>query len=78
MSEAGKVAIMDRAVHRGVGNARQTFKEACVTVIHEKGINTVRGLAEYEGLIVPVIQTTGRIRVLDDPELSQPAMIPVL
>ncbi|HYH94446.1 hypothetical protein [Hyalangium sp.] len=75
-SEAGKVALMDRAVHRGVGNTRQVFKEACISVIHEKGLNTLRALAEYEALIVPILQTAGRIRALEDKELSQPGPPP--
>jgi hypothetical protein len=76
-SEAGKVAIMDRAVHRGVGNARQTFKEACIAVIHEKGAATVEALAGYESLITPVIQVPdpGRIRVMASKELSQPPVV---
>jgi hypothetical protein len=77
-SEAGKVAIMDRAVHRGLGNAQQMFKEACVSVIQEKGITTVRALAEYEVLITPLIQPPGRIRVMEDKELSQPTAAPDL
>jgi hypothetical protein len=75
-SEAGRVALMDRAVHRGLGNARQVFKEACISVIHEKGINTLRALSEYEALIAPLLQTAGRIRVLEDKELSQPEAPP--
>jgi hypothetical protein len=75
-SEAGKVAIMDRAVHRGLGNAQQVFKEACTSVIQEKGITTLRALAEYEALITPLIQPAGRIRVMEDRELSQPTAAP--
>jgi hypothetical protein len=78
-SEAGKAAIMDRAVQQGVGNARQTFKEACLTVIEEKGLSTVESLALYEALITPVLQSPGqdRVRVLEDKELSRPAEPPL-
>lgn len=77
-SEAGKVALMDRAVQRGVGNARQTFKEACLTVIQEKGLCSVEALAQHESLITPVLQSLGkaRLRVLEDKDLSQPAALP--
>ena len=75
-SEAGKVAIMDRAVHRGLGNAQQVFKEACTSVLQEKGITTLRALAEYEALITPLIQPAGRLRVMEDKDLSQPAVAP--
>ncbi|MDY7225273.1 hypothetical protein [Hyalangium rubrum] len=77
-SEAGKAALMDRAVQRGVGNARQTFKEACLTVIQEKGLSSVEALARYEVLITPVLQSPGkdRLRVLEDKDLSQPAAMP--
>jgi hypothetical protein len=75
-SEAGKVAIMDRAVHRGLGNALQMFKEACTSVVQEKGITTLRALAEYEALITPLIQPPGRIRVMEDKDLSQPTAAP--
>jgi hypothetical protein len=78
-SEAGKVAIMDRAVQQGVGNARQTFKEACLNVIEEKGLSSVEELALYEALITPVLQSPGkdRVRVLEDKELSRPAEPPL-
>jgi hypothetical protein len=77
-SEAGKLAIMDRAVHRGLGNAQQVFKEACTSVIQEKGITTLRALAEYEALITPLVQPPGRIRVMEDKDLSQPTAAPEL
>jgi hypothetical protein len=79
-SEAGKAAIMDRAVQQGVENARQTFKEACLTVLEEKGISTVELLVLYEALITPVLQSPGneRVRVLEDKELSRPAELPLL
>lgn len=77
-SEAGKVAIMDRAVHYGIGNARQTFKEACIAVIHEKGASTLETLAGYEALITPIVQVSalGRIRVMASKDLSQPPVVP--
>ncbi len=77
-SEAGKVAIMDRAVHRGLGNAQQVFKEACTTVIQENGVTTLRALAEYEALITPLVQPAGRIRVMEDKDLSQPVDAPAV
>jgi hypothetical protein len=77
-SEAGKVALMDRAVYRGLGNARQTFKEACTAILHEKGLSTLRALAEYEAFITPLVQPPGRIRVMEDKELSKPMAAPVL
>lgn len=77
-SEAGKLAIMDRAVHRGVVNAQQMFKEACTSVIQEKGVTTLRALAEYEALITPLVQPPGRIRVMEDKDLSQPMVAPEL
>jgi hypothetical protein len=78
-SEAGKAAIMDRAVLRGTENARQTFKEACLTVLEEKGISTLELLALYEALIIPVLQSPGseRVRALEDKELSRPAELPL-
>ena len=78
-SEAGKVAIMDRAVQRGTSNARQTFKEACLTVIEEKGLRTLDSLSLYEALITPVLQSPGkeRVRVLEDKELSRPVEPPL-
>jgi hypothetical protein len=65
-------------VHRGLGNAQQVFKEACTSVLQEKGITTLRALAEYEAFITPLIQPAGRIRVMEDRELSQPAVAPEL
>jgi hypothetical protein len=78
-SEAGKVALMDRAVHEGVENAKRTFKEACLTVVEEKGLTTVESLALYEALITPVLQSPGkeRIRILEDKELTRPAEPPL-
>ncbi|HEX8699435.1 MAG TPA: hypothetical protein VF815_11405 [Myxococcaceae bacterium] len=78
-SEAGKAAIMDRAIQQGPDNARQTFKEACRSVIEEKGLSTVESLALYEALITPVLQSPGknRLRVLEDKDLSRPAELPL-
>jgi hypothetical protein len=75
-SEAGKVAIMDGAVHLGPRKAQERFNRACNSVIQEKGITTLRALAEYEALITPLVQPPGRIRATEDKDLSQPTAAP--
>jgi hypothetical protein len=77
-SEAGKVAIMDRAVQLGRANAKRKFQEAAIQIIQEHKITTVEELAKYEALIIPHIQNMnkGRHRVLEDVGLSQPEPVP--
>jgi hypothetical protein len=73
-SEAGKTALMDRAVQRGVGNARQTFRDACKAVMTAHGAQTVADLASYETEIVPPL--INRMDVLHQTDLTQPPAAP--
>jgi hypothetical protein len=73
-SEAGKVAIMDRAVQRGVGNAQKTFRDACKHVMTAHGVTTLADLAKYEIEIIPPL--VNRIDVLHAADLSQPPAAP--
>jgi hypothetical protein len=75
-SEAGKTAMMDRAVQRGVGNARNTFRDACKAVITaHPTVTTLAQLAAYEVEIIP--RLVNRIQVLTETDLSQPPAAPV-
>jgi hypothetical protein len=73
-SEAGKAAIMDRAVQRGVGNAKNTFRTAAKSVITHHGAQTVADLARWEREIVG--QLVNRLDVLHAADLSQPPATP--
>ena len=74
-SEAGKTAMMDRAVQRGVGNARNTFRDACKAVIAaHPTVTTLAQLAAYGFAIVPSL--VNRIQVLTETDLTQPPAAP--
>lgn len=69
-SEAGKTAIMDRAVQRGVGSAQKEFEKACVQLLTQHQLLTKEDLVAYERQIIPHVQN--RIEVLQANDLSQP------
>lgn len=69
-SEAGKTAIMDRAVQRGVGSAQKEFEKACVQLLTQHQLLTKADLVAYERQIIPHVQN--RIDVLQASDLSQP------
>jgi hypothetical protein len=73
-SEAGKTAIMDRAVQKGGPGTKEAFKKACQAIIKAHKITTLEELAKYEIEIIPSIQN--RIKVLEDADLGQPAAAP--
>jgi hypothetical protein len=82
LSEAGKVAIVDRGVQRGTGGktgsqgAAGRFLDACQAVVtkHDLTAPTAAELAKYESEIVPKL--VNRYEVLADTTLSQPAAAP--
>jgi hypothetical protein len=73
-SEAGKTAIMDRGVQRGVPGTKEVFKKVCRDLIKAHKLTTLEELAKYEITIIASIQN--RIKVLEDTDLSQPAAAP--
>jgi len=74
-SEAGKTALMDRAVQRGVGNAQTTFRTACKAAITANpSIHTLADLAAHEIEIIPAL--VNRIHVLSQADLTQPPAAP--
>jgi hypothetical protein len=73
-SDAGKVAIMDRAVQRGVGNGQNTFRDACKAAIRAHGITNMTELARYEREIVAAL--INRMDVFAQTDLSQPPALP--
>ncbi|HYP39181.1 MAG TPA: hypothetical protein VEX13_02375, partial [Chloroflexia bacterium] len=73
-SEAGKTAIMDRGVQKGVPGTKEVFKKACRDLIKAHRLTTLEELAKYEITIIPSIQN--RVKVLEDTALTQPAMAP--
>jgi hypothetical protein len=74
-SEAGKTAMMDRAVQRGVGGARNKFRDACKAVIAaHPTVTTLAQLAAYEIEIIPSL--VNRIQVLTETDLTQPPAAP--
>jgi hypothetical protein len=73
-SEAGKVAIMDRAVQRGVGNAQTTFRTAAKAAMTAHGAQTLADLASYEIEIIPSLKN--RVDVLSAADLTQPPAAP--
>ena len=66
-SEAGKVALMDRAVQKGVGSAKSKFATACKAVMTAHGATTVADLARYEIEIIPTL-----VNRIDGPERDRP------
>lgn len=74
-SDAGKTALMDRAVQKGAGGARSKFRDACKAAIAAHGVTTLAELARYEIEIIPTIQN--RIAVLTQTDLTQPPAAPV-
>jgi len=72
-SEAGKTAIMDFGVQRGVSSAKDKFRRKCAELIRIYNINTLEELAKYEVEIIPEVKN--RIDILTDPELSQPTPV---
>ena len=73
-SEAGKVALMDRAVQKGAGGAKSKFETACKAVMTAHGATTVADLARYEIEIIPTLKN--RIEVLSATDLTQPPAAP--
>jgi hypothetical protein len=74
-SEAGKTAMMDRAVQKGVGNARNKFEAACKAVITaHPTVTTLAQLAAYEIESIPSL--VNRIHVLSETDLTQPPAAP--
>jgi hypothetical protein len=73
-SEAGKTAIMDRGVQRGVPGTKEVFKKVCRDLIKAHKLTTLEELAKYEITIIASIQN--RIKVLEDSDLTQPAAAP--
>jgi hypothetical protein len=69
-SEAGKTAIMDRAVQRGVGSAQKEFEKACAAILAQHQLLNKADLVPYERQIIPSVQN--RIHVLQESDLSQP------
>ena len=74
-SEAGRVALFDRAVQHGAGNARATFAKGVRRVIdrhyaRSKSV-TMDDLAKCEVEIVKLLQN--RVKVLKEKDLTQPS-----
>jgi hypothetical protein len=67
--------MMDRAVQRGVGGARNKFRDACKAVIAaHPTVTTLAQLAAYEIEIIPSL--VNRIQVLTETDLTQPPAAP--
>lgn len=77
-SEAGKAAIMDRAVQRGPGDAgtgaAKVFKDTCIGLIKKHKLTKLEDLAKYEIELIPSLRN--RIDVLKEKDLSQPSPAP--
>ncbi len=74
-SEAGKVALMDRAVQFGTGFAQKLFGRAAQKFGKQYRPHTVEELAKFEKWIILEVQN--RIQVLDDKDLTQPPPPPI-
>jgi hypothetical protein len=73
-SEAGKTALMDRAVQQGTGDATVTFKKVAREIINGHSARSVQDLARYEAVFVTRLRN--RIDVLHASDLSQPPAPP--
>ena len=73
-SEAGKTAIMDRGVQKGVPGTKKVFATKCKQLMKAHNLTSVADLARYERAIIPAIQN--RVDVLNDSKLSQPGLVP--
>ena len=74
-SEAGRTALLDRAVQMGPGGARKTFEDECTKLARIYHLKTLDELAAYEVFVIFAVRN--RIPVLEDPDLSQPPAAPV-
>lgn len=72
-SEAGKVAIMDRAVQRGQGSATKNFQSAAWASLTKHQVTTIAALAQYEVEIIPSLKN--RSDVLNRSDLTQPPAV---
>jgi len=82
-SEAGKTALMDRAVQRGPRSARAEFEKACIRILQKYQLTTLGELAKYESAIIFDKEVKekpkgiqNRIEVLNDTDLTQPPPVP--
>lgn len=73
-SEAGRTALLDRAVQHGQGGAQQTFRHAAEQFVRQRHVRTLDQLAAHERRIIEQVQN--RHHVLADPQLSQPPTPP--
>ena len=74
-SEAGRTALLDRAVQNGPGGARKTFEDECAKLAKVYHLKTLDELSAYEVFVIFAVQN--RIPVLEDSALSQPPAAPV-